>query len=181
MAIRSRAQAGPDLREALDEVGRRLGVRGMRYTPQRRAVAEAVLGAHQPVTAAQVHDRARRVRPEIGLMTVYRALDTLADVGVVRRVHGQQRCEAFVAAGHKHGHTVVCTLCGRAEEFTHCHIEPVANAAAAETGFSIDDHFLQFSGVCRDCRLKRRGDASPDHRSHPAPKQTSSGRRAGTP
>jgi len=174
MSIRSRVQAGPDLSEALDEVGRRLGERGVRYTPQRRAVAEAVLGAHEPVTAAQIHDRARGVRPEIGLMTVYRALDMLADVGVVRRVHGQQRCEAFVAAAHRHGHTVVCTLCGRAEEFTHCHIEAVADAAAAETGFSIDEHFLQFSGVCRGCRLERRGSASPGPRSRSASTRSSS-------
>lgn len=144
----------PDITTALDEVGRRLQARGVRFTPQRRAIAQTVLGSHQPVSAQQIHDAARVIRPELGLMTVYRTLDVLDDVGVVRRVHGDHHCEAFVAAGHRHGHAVVCTLCGRAEEFTHCQIEALIDAAAEETGFAIDDHFLQFSGVCRECQIK---------------------------
>lgn len=147
------------LAAALDEVGQRLARRGVRFTPQRRAVAQTVLGSRQPVTAVRIHDEARVLRPELGLMTVYRALDLLAEVGVVRRVHTDQHCEAFVSASRRHGHAVVCTLCGRAVEFTHCHIDTLACAAAAETGFAIDDHFLQFSGVCGDCQLQ----AGPRH------------------
>jgi len=160
MPSRSHVAVAPDIGTALEEVGRRLLERGVRFTPQRRAVAQTVLGSRQPVTAQQIHDAARLLRPELGLMTVYRALDLLDEVGVVRRVYGDQHCEAFVAAGHRHGHAVVCTLCGRAEEFTHCHIEALVDAAAEETGFAIDDHFLQFSGVCRDCQLKRATGAS---------------------
>jgi Fe2+ or Zn2+ uptake regulation protein len=73
-------------------------------------------------------------------------------MGVVRRVHGSERCEAFVPARGRHGHAVVCTSCGRASEFTDCHLDAVAAAAASETGFAIADHFLQFSGLCGDCR-----------------------------
>lgn len=159
MASRDQAAAGLDMTAALAEVARRFQERGVRFTPQRRAVAETVLGSDQPVSAQQIHDAARRIRSDLGLMTVYRTLDLLDDAGVVRRIYGDQHCEAFVAAGHRHGHAVVCTLCGRAEEFTHCHIEALAAAAAEETGFAIDDHFLQFSGICRDCQLKRRNAA----------------------
>ncbi len=136
----------------VDDVERRLIERGLRRTPQRRAVVQALVGSGQCLTAAQVHDVARRASPELGLMTVYRTLDVLAAMGVARRVHGTDRCEAFVAAVGSHGHAVVCTSCGRASEFTDCHLDAVAAAAASETGFAIADHFLQFNGVCRHCQ-----------------------------
>jgi Fe2+ or Zn2+ uptake regulation protein len=158
------ANASHDLSEpvSLDEVGRRMGTRGVRFTPQRRAVAETVLQSVQPMTAIQIHDAARALRPELGLMTVYRTLELLADSGVVRRVHGDQHCEAFVSTGLEHGHTVVCTNCGRAVEFSHCSIDALAAAAAAETGFTIDRHFLQFSGLCPECRLLQKQSGAAD-------------------
>jgi len=147
---------------ALEEVGRRLAERGLRFTRQRRAVARAVLGAHQAVTANEIHDRARALCPELGLMTVYRALEVLAEVGVVRTVYSGEHREAFVSASSPHGHAVVCTLCGRTEEFTDCHIQALAAAAAEQTGFAISDHLLQFSGVCRECQLRERTQRRPD-------------------
>lgn len=159
-------QESPDLQRAitLDEVRRRLSTRGVRSTPQRLAVAQTVLESGQPMTAIQIHDAARGLRPELGLMTVYRTLELLADVGVVRRVHGEEHCEAFVSAGLEHGHTVVCTSCSRAVEFSHCSIETLADAAAVETGFTISSHFLQFSGLCPDCRLLEASPGAADGR-----------------
>jgi Fur family ferric uptake transcriptional regulator len=136
----------------MNEVERRLAERGLRLTPQRRAVLGALLQSQLCLSAAQVHEAARRESPDLGLMTVYRTLDILSGMGVVRRIHGSDRGEAFVPALDHHGHAVVCTSCGRASEFTHCHLEAVVAAAARETGFTIGDHFLQFSGVCGDCR-----------------------------
>jgi Fe2+ or Zn2+ uptake regulation protein len=137
---------------AVDDVERRLSERGLRHTAQRRAVLRVLLESGECLSAAQVHEAARKLSPELGLMTVYRALDILAQMDVVRRVHGADRCEAFVVARGRHGHSVVCMSCGRASQFTDCHLEAVAAAAASETGFAIADHFLQFSGVCRDCQ-----------------------------
>jgi Fur family ferric uptake transcriptional regulator len=146
---------------ALEEVGGRLAQRGLRFTRQRRAVTLAVLGAHQAVTANEIHDRARGLCPELGLMTVYRALELLAEVGVVRTVYSGEHREAFVSASSAHGHAVVCTLCGRTEEFTECHIQALAAAAAEQTGYAISDHLLQFSGVCRECQLRDGADRNP--------------------
>jgi Fur family transcriptional regulator, ferric uptake regulator len=104
------------------------------------------------VTAAEVYALARGACPDLGLATVYRTLEMLAEVGAVRRVHGDDRCEEYVLSTGKHGHTVVCSGCGRVGEFTTCDIGPVLAAAARETGFAIDGHFLQLSGVCSRCR-----------------------------
>jgi Fur family ferric uptake transcriptional regulator len=149
---RANATVIPAAGAAVDEVARRLTERGLRLTPQRKAVLGALIQSRQCLSAAQVHEAARRASPDLGLMTVYRTLDILAGMGVVRRVHGSDRCEAFVSALEHHGHAVGCTSCGRASEFTQCHLDAVVAAAASETGFTIADHFLQFSGVCGDCR-----------------------------
>ena len=141
------------------QMERRLCQRGQRLTPQRRAVLATIVGSGRCLTAAQVHIEALKSCPGLGLMTVYRTLEVLTGLGAVRRLHASDRCEAYAPAGSSHGHAVVCTGCGRVSEFTHCDLDDVAGAAASETGFSIDEHFLQFSGVCGACRGNTRGAA----------------------
>ena len=95
-----------------------LAARGLRLTRQRRAVLDAIASAPSSMSALQVYDAARAGCPELGLTTVYRTLDVLAEMGALRRVHGPDHCESFVPAGAAHGHTVVCSACGRVTEFT---------------------------------------------------------------
>jgi Fe2+ or Zn2+ uptake regulation protein len=135
----------------------RLAAAGHRLTRQRKAVLAALLRADSGVTAAEVYQLARSACPDLGLATVYRTLEMLAEVGALRRVHGDDRCEAYVPTTGGHGHTIVCSGCGHVGEFTACDMSPVLAAAAAETGFEVDGHFLQLSGTCGDCRAGARG------------------------
>ena len=128
-----------------------LAARGLRLTRQRRAVLEAIAAAPSSLSALQIYDAARERCPELGLTTVYRTLDVLAEIGALRRVHGLDHCEGFVPAGAAHGHTVVCSACGTVTEFTACDMRAVAEAAADETGYFITDHFLQLTGLCARC------------------------------
>jgi len=133
------------------ELVRAFAERGLRVTPQRRAVLEVVAAADVGVNPLQVYEAARRGCPEIGLTTVYRTLDILAEAGVLRRVHDGAHCESFATAQAAHGHSVVCRRCGRVAEFTACDMGQVVAAASRETGFVIDDHFLQLTGECAQC------------------------------
>jgi Fur family transcriptional regulator, ferric uptake regulator len=138
------------------QVSAALADRGLRLTRQRRAVLDAIAAAPSSLTATQVYDAARAGCPELGLTTVYRTLDVLADIGALRRVHGQDHCESFVPAGAEHGHTVVCSGCGRVTEFTACDMRGIADAASQETGYHITGHFLQLSGLCAGCAARGR-------------------------
>ena len=139
----------------------RLGARGLRLTRQRRAVVEALAHTDAALTALQLFDAGRRTCPDLGLTTVYRTLEALSDVGATRRVHADGHCEAFVPAESDHGHSVVCVGCGKVGEFTDCDVSSLVRRAAEETGFAIEEHFLQLSGVCAECQARglRRGDA----------------------
>jgi Fe2+ or Zn2+ uptake regulation protein len=134
-----------------DQITRAFADRGLRLTRQRRAVLDAVAEASSSVSPLEVFDAARLHCPELGLTTVYRTLDILGEIGALRRVHGHKHCEAFVPAGAAHGHTVVCSRCGRVTEFTECDMHAVADAAAEQTGYRITEHFLQLSGLCSRC------------------------------
>jgi len=134
-----------------EKVAGMLTQRGLRLTRQRRAVLEAVAEAPSSLSPLQVYDAARGSCPELGLTTVYRTLDMLGDMGVLRRVHGPQNCEAFVPAEAAHGHAVVCSSCGRATEFTDCDMHAVVAAASRQTGYQITEHFLQLGGLCAEC------------------------------
>ena len=130
--------------------------RGLRVTRQRQAVLDAIVRAEGSFTAQQLHDAVRSESSSLGLTTVYRTLDILADVGAVERVHGPSNCEAFVAAGETHGHTVVCRLCGAAAEFSGLDCSGLVAEAADKTGFRIDEHVIQLSGVCKRCSGEER-------------------------
>ena len=136
------------------QVSAELSARGLRLTRQRRAVLAAIAAAPSSLSALQVYDAARAGCPELGLTTVYRTLDVLAEMGALRRVHGPDHCESFVPASAAHGHTVVCSACGRVTEFTDCDMHAVVDAAARQTGYRITEHFLQLSGLCSRCAAK---------------------------
>lgn len=137
----------------LDDEGirRTLVGRGLRLTRQRESILDAVSHARGSFTAQQLHDVLRAHEPGIGLTTVYRTLEILAEVGAVERIHGLSHCEAFVAAGAGHSHTIVCSVCGSASELTDCGCEDLVATAAVQTGFRIDDHVIQLSGICARC------------------------------
>jgi Fe2+ or Zn2+ uptake regulation protein len=146
------------------QVSAELAARGLRLTRQRRAVLEAIAAAPSSLSPLQVYDAARDRCPELGLTTVYRTLEVLDELGALRRVHGHDHCESFMPASAEHGHTVVCSACGRVTEFTACDMRGIVDAAARETGYRITDHFLQLSGLCAGCRTAQDasspGDAS---------------------
>ena len=133
-----------------------LADKGLRLTRQRELVVEAIVDAKGSFTAQDLHDRLRASRSGVGLTTVYRTLEILSEASAVERVHGLNHCEAFVVAGSHHSHTIVCSSCGSASELLDCGCDELVEAAARETGFRIDDHVIQLSGICRSCAVKER-------------------------
>jgi Fur family transcriptional regulator, ferric uptake regulator len=160
----------------IDVITHDLAARGLRLTRQRRAVVAAVAATNGAISPLQLFEAARATCPDLGLTTVYRTLEILSEAGALRRVHGADRCEAFVPAQAAHGHVVVCTSCGTATEFTDCDMSRVVEAAAHETGYEISEHFLQLSGLCAACGRSRQaandasqGAASNRSRTVPSP------------
>lgn len=135
--------------------------RGHRVTASRRAVMAVLQRVEVPLGAEEVLAEAREHHPRLGLVTVYRTLDLFRDLGLVRRVHREDGCHGYALASPGHHHAIVCRRCGRADEFNGCEeMAGLIRRAEAETGFCVEEHMLQLSGLCRVCARDVNGHGS---------------------
>jgi Fur family ferric uptake transcriptional regulator len=119
----------------------------------RTAVIEALAGESCCLTAQEIHDRVRKDRPGVGIASVYRALETLAELGLVYRLElraGAAYYEPAVASGDHHHH-LVCDDCGRIEAFSDARLERAIHTVSKATAFRIDEHDVVLRGQCRAC------------------------------
>ncbi|MEA3339779.1 MAG: Fur family transcriptional regulator [Chloroflexota bacterium] len=130
---------------------------GYRLTRPRRAVLRVVAEATQALTPAQMHEQARMRYPQTGLVTVYRTLELLAELDLVRRIHTEEGCHGYVpVAMGEAGHHLVCTSCHQAVEFPCTGMEETLAGVERLTGFSIQEHWLELFGLCPACQAKER-------------------------
>ncbi|HZA17638.1 MAG TPA: Fur family transcriptional regulator [Pseudonocardiaceae bacterium] len=123
----------------------------LRSTRQRTAVAKLLDDTDDFRSAQEIHEKLRRSGEGIGLTTVYRTLQTLADAGeidVLRTSTGEavyRRCSAH------HHHHLVCQDCGRTVEVEEPTVELWAEKVANDHGFTNIGHTVEISGTCPDC------------------------------
>ncbi|HWH29985.1 MAG TPA: Fur family transcriptional regulator [Mycobacteriales bacterium] len=124
-----------------------------RTTRQRTAVVEALSRAPGFRSAQQLHDDLRAGGASVGLTTVYRHLQALAEAGAVDVLHaGDGEARYRACPTEEHHHHVVCRSCGRSAEISGETVERWAEAMAAEHGFSDVTHTVEVYGTCADCR-----------------------------
>ena len=130
------------LRRALHE-------RGLRMTPQRQLVLDAVRALGH-ATPEQVCAHVQRAAPAVNITTVYRTLDLLDRLGVVRHTHLGHGAPTYSSQEHEHVH-LVCHRCGSVTEVPTTAMAGLADRLAAEHGFALDAAHVALSGVCRTC------------------------------
>jgi Fur family ferric uptake transcriptional regulator len=128
-----------------DDLATQLHSRGLRMTPQREHVLAAVhrLGHATP---EQISDEL----PGVDITTVYRTLEVLEKIGLVRHTHFGHGAPVFRPADDRHVH-VVCHSCGRVSDAPETLADELADRLRDEQGFVLDRaHFTVF-GRCREC------------------------------
>lgn len=126
-------------------------VRG-RSTRQRAAVAAALDEVDEFRSAQDLHDVLKHRGDSVGLTTVYRTLQSLADAGevdVLRTTEGEsvyRRCSTG-----DHHHHLVCRMCGKAVEVEGPAVEQWAETIAAQHGFVNVAHTVEVFGTCVEC------------------------------
>lgn len=127
-----------------------LRARGLRVTSQRTIVLQALMGEPNDVTAAGLFERLRPVHPALGLTTIYRTLNTLAEAGAVDALHhGHATCYRYCEPGHHHHLT--CRRCHRVVEIRDCGLQTWADEHAASHGFRQPEHSVELTGLCPSC------------------------------
>ena len=126
---------------------------GYKLTPQRRAVIKTLIESPCHLTPAQLHSAVLRERSDVGLVTVYRTLRVLTDLQMVCEISVDGRQPTyFLRRPQEHHHHLVCSSCGQVVDFTSKDVEQLARRLARDTGFAIEGHILEFTGLCPGCQ-----------------------------
>ena len=121
----------------------------MRMTPQRELVLDAVRQLEH-ATPERICSHIQRIAPAINITTVYRTLDLLSELGLVRHTHLGHGAPVYSTDDHEHLH-LVCHRCGDVTEAPRELLDGAAATLRAECGFVLDATHLALSGSCRRC------------------------------
>lgn len=142
----------------MNAVGRRSAAApGQRATRQRAAVIELLGRLDDFRSAQELHDRLRHDGEGIGLTTVYRTLQSLADAGEVDVLRTDSGEAVYRRCSSHHHHHLVCRHCGFTVEVEGPTVERWADRIADENGFSELSHTVEVVGTCSDCAASGRG------------------------
>jgi Fur family ferric uptake transcriptional regulator len=128
----------------------RLRARDWRLSPQRRVVAEVLVGDHVHLTAEEVHDLARARLPEISRATVYNTLNELVamrEILEVDVVDGPKRYDPNVGEQHDH---LVCDNCHAIRDVPRSPTPP-SIPRAAQAGYLVTAVEITYRGLCPAC------------------------------
>lgn len=131
----------------------RLREAGYRRGGARLAVIQLLESQNCALSALEIEDALREGGQVIGRASIYRALEQLEELGLLRRVEVSKGVASFEPAdpsGHHHHH-IVCDRCGRVVPFEDPQLERAIHAIERESGFKISNHEVTLRGTCQDC------------------------------
>ncbi|MFP5334489.1 MAG: Fur family transcriptional regulator [Actinomycetes bacterium] len=126
-------------------------------SPQRAAVEELLTRDAGFSSAQDIYARLRQQGNPVGLATVYRALQSLADDGEVDVLRTDDGEAVYRRCSSGHHHHLVCRSCGTTVEVEGRPVERWASKVAAEHGFDDVDHLIEVFGTCAECRRAAAG------------------------
>lgn len=124
--------------------------RGLRLTPQRQLVLDAVR-ALDHATPEQICARVQQSAPAVNITTIYRTLDLLDRIGLVHHTHLGHGAPTYAVREHQHVH-LVCHSCGAVEELPTELMDGLVENLADRSGFALDVSHLALSGICLNCQ-----------------------------
>ena len=134
------------------ELTERLEKADLKASANRIAVLEALAKEPNDATAQEIHRRLAGSDRKIGLATVYRALSSMSEAGVIDRLPHEAGESCYRLCSPTHHHHLVCESCHRVVELKGCPAGAWAERAATEHAFEITSHRLEVSGLCAECR-----------------------------
>ncbi|MBS9371554.1 MULTISPECIES: Fur family transcriptional regulator [Rhodococcus] len=126
---------------------------GVRSTRQRSAIVDLLDNTEEFRSAQDLHDELRKRGEGIGLTTVYRTLQSLAEVGSVDVLRTDSGESLFRRCSSGHHHHLVCRHCGFTVEVDGPEVERWSHEVAEANGFVDVSHTVEIFGNCRDCAL----------------------------
>jgi Fur family peroxide stress response transcriptional regulator len=124
---------------------------GLKVTPQRTAIYNALISTDEHPTAEDVFGQVRKEMPNISLDTVNRTLLTLAEIGAAFVVEGTGQPRRFDGGLEDHQH-FRCVKCGKIVDFHHKPFDNIALPHEIEKKFKILRKTVYLEGLCQTCQ-----------------------------
>ncbi len=130
-----------------------LSDKGYRVSGPRRLVMELLAESAQPMTPLEIYQVLSQSGRALGMVSVYRALELLAELGLVCVVYNPNGSSGYVAGSAGHHHHILCKRCHRTITFAGSEdLSDLIRRVEAETNFRVSDHLLQLYGICPKCQ-----------------------------
>ncbi len=122
----------------------------MRLTTQRQIILEELGKVTTHPTANEVYDMVRKRLPRIGLGTVYRNLELMAESGIILKLEVGGTQKRFDATIEPHYH-IRCLNCGKVDDIEMPVMSEINKAAEELSQYQVLGHHIEFSGLCSEC------------------------------
>jgi len=147
------------VKNVISDVEDRLRAGDSKLTARRELVLKVLLeNSDKHLSAEEVYNLVKRRAPEMGLATVYRALELFQEFDIIHAIDfgdGRKRYEFGSGKGKiHHHHHLICTKCGGITEVNEDLLEDLENRVSRQHHFTITDHQLKIFGICRQCTGK---------------------------
>ena len=123
----------------------------MRLTTQRQIILEELAKVKTHPTASELYDMVRKRLPRIGLGTVYRNLELMAENGMILKLEVGGTQKRFDATTDTHYH-IRCSSCGKVDDIDTPVMDELVREAAASSSYQVLGHHVEFSGICPACQ-----------------------------
>lgn len=135
-----------------DTLAQQMRQQGHKLTQPRGAILRVLLVSPKPLSPNEIQEQGQAYCSDLGLVTVYRTLELMEEIGLVRPVHVAEGCHGYVLATPGHTHHVVCVRCHAVVEINGCEMGDFLKSVAEETGYTVTGHWLEIAGLCRECQ-----------------------------
>jgi Fur family ferric uptake transcriptional regulator len=138
-----------------DHAQRELQRTGHRAGGARAEVVSLLARQDCCLSAQDIHAKLRSRNKQVGLASVYRALDVLAQLRLVHRVDvGGTACFEPADPSGEHHHHAICDRCGKMDPFEDAELERLLEGVATRLGYEAGGHDLVLRGACPECAAR---------------------------
>lgn len=126
----------------------------MNYSKQREIILETLAENVVHPTAEYLYEKVKEKDEKISLATLYRNLNKLSEIGIIKKIDGLETSSHFDHNTHEHYH-FMCKKCGKVFDVSADIAPDLVEKASKLTDFSIESHDVVFSGICKECKNKK--------------------------
>ena len=127
--------------------------KNLKVTKNRKIILESLQKEENPISAEELFDKLKREN-EIDLSTIYRNLNILEEKGVLLKTTNLDGINYYQINNSNHKHFLTCNNCHKKFVIEDCPVHELEEKIEKQTGFIINGHNFEFTGICPDCQNK---------------------------